>query len=97
MALGQPELTRFSAGTDEEPESSATLILQVAALDEGQNLRLTGPGLGAPASLRVAGLPPGFVAAWAANRALFPRGVDIILCAGDRLAALPRIVRLEAD
>jgi len=43
----------------------------------------------------VAGLPPGFLAEWEANRALFPRGVDVILCAGDHLAALPRTVRIE--
>lgn len=95
LALGTPELARFPAGTDEEPESSATLILQVEALGEGESLRLTGPGLAAPASLRVSGLAPGFVASWAANRALFPRGVDLILCARDRLAALPRTVCVE--
>jgi alpha-D-ribose 1-methylphosphonate 5-triphosphate synthase subunit PhnH len=26
---------------------------------------------------------------------LFPRGVDIILCAGDRVAALPRTVQIQ--
>jgi alpha-D-ribose 1-methylphosphonate 5-triphosphate synthase subunit PhnH len=30
----------------------------------------------------------------AANRALFPRGVDIVLTCGRRLAALPRSVQL---
>ncbi|HZF78124.1 MAG TPA: phosphonate C-P lyase system protein PhnH [Acetobacteraceae bacterium] len=45
--------------------------------------------------LLVGGLPPGFVAAWGANRARFPRGIDVILCAGDRVAALPRTVRIE--
>ena len=96
LALGPPELAGFSAGTDEEPESAATLILQVEALGAGQRLRLAGPGLAGPAWLRVRGLDPGFVAAWATNRALFPRGVDVILCAGDRLAALPRTVQIEA-
>ena len=38
---------------------------------------------------------PAFVAAWAANRARFPRGVDVVLCAGDRIAALPRSVTIE--
>ena len=38
---------------------------------------------------------PGFVQEWAANHAMFPRGVDLILCAGNRLAALPRSVRIE--
>jgi alpha-D-ribose 1-methylphosphonate 5-triphosphate synthase subunit PhnH len=38
----------------------------------------------------VSGLPDGFAARWAANRAAFPRGVDVILCAGRDVAALPR-------
>ena len=95
FALGQLPLASLPAGTDEEPEASATLILQVETLGEGAALRLEGPGLAAPTRLAVRGLPPGFVAGWDANRALFPRGVDVILCAGDRLAALPRTVRIE--
>jgi hypothetical protein len=39
--------------------------------------------------------PAGFVRDWAMNRARFPRGVDVILCAGTRIAALPRTVRIE--
>ncbi len=96
VALGAIELRAFFAGTDEEPETAATLILQVEALDEGPALRLSGPGLAGPERLSVRGLPDGFAAQWAANGLLFPRGVDVILCAGDRLAALPRTVRIEA-
>jgi alpha-D-ribose 1-methylphosphonate 5-triphosphate synthase subunit PhnH len=44
--------------------------------------------------LLVEGLPEGFAAKWADNHALFPRGVDIILCAGTTLTALPRSVRI---
>ena len=71
------------------------MILQVAVFAAGQRLRLAGPGLRAPATLDVDGLPTGFLAAWEANHALFPRGVDLILCARDRLACLPRSVRSE--
>jgi alpha-D-ribose 1-methylphosphonate 5-triphosphate synthase subunit PhnH len=39
-------------------------------------------------------LPPGFAGRMAENRALFPRGLDIILTCGRRLAALPRSVHL---
>ena len=95
VALGPIGLGTLSAGTDEAPESSATLILQVAALGDGTRYRLDGPGLGEPSSICVGGLPGGFVDEWSANRRLFPRGVDVILCAGDRLAALPRTVRME--
>ena len=83
------------AGTDEAPESSATLIAQVAELGQGREWQLSGPGLSAPTTLRVDGLPASFAADWHANCSLFPRGVDLILCAGDRLAALPRTVTVE--
>ncbi len=96
LALGPVSFAPFAAGTDDAPERGATLILQVEALGRGMPLRLSGPGLAAAAGLAVAGLPDGFFAEWAANHALFPRGIDIILCAGDRLAALPRTVRIEA-
>jgi len=95
LATGTPPaLSLLDAGTEEEPERGATLLVQVAALVEGAGWRLTGPGIEREHRLRVEGLPPGFVSDWAANRALFPRGVDVILCAGDRLAALSRTVAI---
>jgi len=91
-----PALRGLAQGTEEEPHRSATLVLQVAALEEGTGWRLSGPGIEHEHRLIVEGLPPDFSAQWAANRALFPRGVDLVLCAGDRLAALPRTTMLEA-
>ena len=41
--------------------------------------------------------PAGFAARWAANRALFPRGVDLVLCAGRDLAALPRATAVAEE
>lgn len=95
LALQPVRLDRFAAGTDDAPELGATLILQVAALGSGKAYVLSGPGLATPARLEIDGLPDGFVSEWAANHALFPRGVDIILCAGDRVAALPRTVQIR--
>ncbi len=95
LALGPVRLDAFPAGTDDAPELGATIILQVVALGRGAALELSGPGLAAPAILEVDGLRAGFVVEWAANHALFPRGVDVILCAGDRIAALPRTVQLR--
>ena len=96
LAAGAPPaLSALQAGTDEDPHRSATLILQVAALEEGAGWRLTGPGIEREHRLRVGGAPEGFLAQWAANRALSPRGVDVILCAGDRVAALPRGTSIE--
>ncbi len=94
-ALAMPVLSSLHPGTDLAPEGSATLILQVPALGQGTPFRLSGPGLRAPARLRLDGLPDDFLAQWAANHALYPCGVDLVLCEGDRLCALPRSVRIE--
>jgi alpha-D-ribose 1-methylphosphonate 5-triphosphate synthase subunit PhnH len=82
------------AGTEERPDLSATLVLQVDGLVEGRGRRLTGPGIDGAAWLEVPGAP----VLWQtvrANATRFPRGIDVILCAGDRLAALPRTTRVE--
>jgi alpha-D-ribose 1-methylphosphonate 5-triphosphate synthase subunit PhnH len=88
-------LRDLEAGTDEEPQAGATILLELDSIEEAKGWRLTGPGILDVHDLRVAGLAPGFVADWAWNRARFPRGVDAILCAGTRIAALPRSVRVE--
>lgn len=95
VARAMPDLATLSAGSDEAPESSATLVLQVTALGTGQALRLAGPGLKAPSTLRAEGLPVDFAARWAANHAQFPRGVDLVLCAGTQLAAIPRSITVS--
>jgi alpha-D-ribose 1-methylphosphonate 5-triphosphate synthase subunit PhnH len=94
LALTLPKLATLNAGSDDGPQDGATIILQVASLERGPGFRLAGPGLKAPTTLQVEGLPPDFVPLWAANHQLFPRGVDVILCAGTRLAALPRSLRI---
>lgn len=83
-------------GSDEEPEAGATLVLELPSLEQGITLRLQGPGIQHQAMLAVAGISP---AVWALRRAeqtQFPRGVDLLLCCGTRLAGLPRSTRLEA-
>lgn len=95
LALGLPDLTRFPAGSHEGPETSATVIVQLPSLSGGVPLRLRGPGLKDTALFAPAGLPADFCAIWRRNRALFPAGIDLILCADDLLAALPRTVTVE--
>jgi len=89
-----PEHARLRAGSDEYPDTSATLVVAVEALGSGEPLTLAGPGIDGAAELRVAGLPDRFVAERATNHGLFPRGVDAMLVAGVRLAALPRSTAL---
>jgi len=96
LATGAPPpLASLCAGTEEEPEGGATLIWQVDGLEEGAGWRLAGPGIAEEHRLRVSGAPGDFLAQWATQRRRFPRGVDVILCAGDRIAALPRTTRIE--
>ncbi len=92
---GLPDFSKFNAGSDEEPEESATLVLEIAGFGYGARMQLSGPGLRETAILNAAGLPPDFVTSWAVNHRLFPRGVDLLLCFGSSLAALPRSVRIE--
>ncbi|ALN74589.1 phosphonate C-P lyase system protein PhnH [Aureimonas sp. AU20] len=85
---------RFGIGTDAYPDRAATLILPVECLEGGAPLVLTGPGIETVRTIAPQGLPAGFLAARAGNRALFPRGHDLVLVAGDGLIALPRSTRI---
>lgn len=87
---GLQPLDRFSVGLPDYPDRSATLIVEMPALLPA-GARLTGPGIRDAAHLSLPG-----TAAFAGNRALYPLGLDFILTAGDRLAALPRTTRVEA-
>jgi alpha-D-ribose 1-methylphosphonate 5-triphosphate synthase subunit PhnH len=96
LATGpMPPLAALAQGSEEEPHRSATLVVQVAGLAETVGWTLTGPGIEHAHRLQVEGLPKDFRRQWAANRAGFPRGVDLVLCAGPWLAALPRTTRVE--
>ena len=85
----------FDAGTDEYPDRSATLIVQVERLAAGSGRRLSGPGIAGRVQLEVGGVPGSFWDTLRRNHALFPRGVDVILTSDDRVAALPRTTRVE--
>lgn len=87
----------LSAGTHHYPDRSATLILQVSSLTNGPTLTLSGPGIQGTRAIAPSGLPNRFSENWAANRALFPRGLDLILTANDGVAALPRSTRIEQE
>ena len=76
-------LSAYQIGTSEYPDRSATLIVERDSLGAGSTL--IGPGIKDRASLS---LPE--QAAFQANRALFPLGLDFIFTSGDQLAALPR-------
>lgn len=87
-------LNGFSLGIQEYPDRSTTLIVQVSSLANGAALTLEGPGIKSQTSLAPDPMPPHFEAQWQANRAAFPRGIDLILAAPGCVAAMPRSTRL---
>ncbi len=93
--MGMPPLSAFNLGSDEYPDRSTTVIVQVATLTEGAPWELGGPGIRDGARLAAGGFPPGFRRWVADNHELFPCGVDLVFTCGDALTALPRSTRLE--
>ncbi|MDO1584161.1 phosphonate C-P lyase system protein PhnH [Rhizobium oryzicola] len=90
-----PSLMSFAQGTLEYPDRSTTLVIEVEALDGGPTLELKGPGIRTTALLSPKGLPEHVLKQWAKNGQIFPQGVDVILTAGHRLAALPRTCKIS--
>jgi alpha-D-ribose 1-methylphosphonate 5-triphosphate synthase subunit PhnH len=90
-----PLLAEFALGTDEYPERSATLVIEVAGLADDGGAVLRGPGILGDRRLSVSGLPVRFWAERAALAELFPRGLDVLFTSGNRLAALPRSTRVS--
>ncbi len=77
-------LSRFRIGTAEYPDRSATLIVEMRSLNV-PNAGLNGPGIKSTASMQ---LPE--IAAFQANAALYPLGLDFFFSSGSQIAALPR-------
>jgi alpha-D-ribose 1-methylphosphonate 5-triphosphate synthase subunit PhnH len=92
-----PELDRFSLGSDEYPDRSTTLILQVASLADGDTIELRGPGIDGSATMQAAIEPPDLFERLAINEKLFPRGIDVVLVADDSIVAIPRTTRLVTN
>jgi alpha-D-ribose 1-methylphosphonate 5-triphosphate synthase subunit PhnH len=90
-----PDFTSFALGTDIDPSTSATLILQVAGFDGSRRFRLTGPGIDGSRDVTIAGAPADLATRLVANHALFPRGVDLILAGPTSVIGLPRTTRIE--
>ena len=90
-----PSLDGFSFGTSEYPDRSTTLILQVESLTDGPAFELRGPGIDGSTILRAAIEPSDLFERLSINATLFPRGIDVVLVAGDMIAAIPRTTRLN--
>lgn len=90
-----PAFDAFALGEQAYPDRSTTLVLACDQLEAESGFTLAGPGIRETARLAAAPLPPDFRARWRANGALFPRGVDLLLTAGDRVVGLPRTTEIR--
>jgi alpha-D-ribose 1-methylphosphonate 5-triphosphate synthase subunit PhnH len=95
-ARALPALDRFAFGTNEYPDRSTTLILQVGSLTEGPSFELRGPGIDGTAVLQAAIQPPDLFERLAINATIFPRGIDVVLVHEDTIVAIPRTTRFAA-
>jgi alpha-D-ribose 1-methylphosphonate 5-triphosphate synthase subunit PhnH len=96
--LGDPEnlpaLDRFAFGSNEYPDRSTTLILQVESLSAGPEVALQGPGIDGTAVLRASIQPHDLFERLSINATLFPRGIDVVLVHDDSIVAIPRTTRV---
>lgn len=93
-----PALNSLALGTDIYPDQSATCVVDVLRAaatteDVSDAWHLRGPGIQDVAALQVNGLPDDFGVQWAANHAVFPRGVDLLLATAGHIVGLPRTMR----
>jgi alpha-D-ribose 1-methylphosphonate 5-triphosphate synthase subunit PhnH len=91
-----PALDRFAFGSNEYPDRSTTLIIQVESLAQGPAFELRGPGIDGTAMVQATIQPLDLFERLAINQPLFPRGIDAVLVAGDSVVAIPRTTRLVA-
>jgi alpha-D-ribose 1-methylphosphonate 5-triphosphate synthase subunit PhnH len=88
-----PTLDRFSFGSNEYPDRSTTLIIQVESLARGVQYQLRGPGIDGSTILHANIGSVDLFERLAINAAVFPRGIDVMLIADDMIAAIPRTTR----
>lgn len=94
-AVNASDFMSFALGTPDYPDRSATLILQVHSLSGGHSMMLMGPGVDGVQMMTANSLPDDFISRMTDNRALFPRGIDVLLVTDHAVAALPRSTRVE--
>jgi alpha-D-ribose 1-methylphosphonate 5-triphosphate synthase subunit PhnH len=91
-----PELELWNAGTDESPDRSTTLLIELPSLSGGAATVWSGPGLREARTLYLAGLPASFSEEWCDNHARFPRGVDVLFLCGRHIVGLPRTTLVQS-
>lgn len=92
-----PPLAGFALGTQEYPDRSTTLIVQVESLTGGPVLTLTGPGIETKQTIAPRPMPGHFEVQWREINGLYPRGLDLILAAPDAVICLPRTAHIANE
>jgi alpha-D-ribose 1-methylphosphonate 5-triphosphate synthase subunit PhnH len=95
-AASLPAIESFALGSNEYPDRSTTVILQVKSLIGGRAYELRGPGIDGAATLKATIAPDDLFGRLAVNAKLFPRGIDVVLVHDDAIVAIPRTTRLVA-
>ena len=106
-----PGLALFNQGSDEFPERSTAVVLQMTGLGNDPMWELSGPGIEHRRSLSVAPDSPNgglsnttiggsdfassFALHWKQNHLRFPCGIDLFFASGHQLCALPRSTRIS--
>lgn len=91
---GCPPFGTFALGTPDYPDRSTTLVFAVSALANEGGFVLRGPGIADRARLAPTPLPADMAVRLQENRALFPRGVDLLFVAPGCVAGLPRSTQI---
>jgi alpha-D-ribose 1-methylphosphonate 5-triphosphate synthase subunit PhnH len=89
-----PPFDTFQSGTPEYPDRSTTIVFAAETLRDGGPLTVAGPGIAESALFAAAPRPEDFAARSAANRALFPCGVDLLFATAQEVVGLPRTTRI---
>ncbi|MCE9941055.1 phosphonate C-P lyase system protein PhnH [Serratia liquefaciens] len=92
--LQATDLQALPHGSEISPEFSATVIVQLASLEQGAALRLTGPGIEHQRIISPQ-LPPALLDYLLNRPQRFPLGLDFLLTCGECLLALPRTTHVE--
>jgi alpha-D-ribose 1-methylphosphonate 5-triphosphate synthase subunit PhnH len=93
---GKPPSFQPKLGTLPSPEQSATLIIKVDSLSEGEmNHLLSGPGVDGTTRCALTGLDPVWLTKRESWVSAFPLGVDLLLVDDTTVLALPRTTKVE--
>jgi alpha-D-ribose 1-methylphosphonate 5-triphosphate synthase subunit PhnH len=93
---GKPPSFQPRLGSLSSPEQSATIIIKVDALSEGEmSLLLSGPGVNGHIRCAITGLEPDWLTKRASWVSAFPLGVDLLLVDETTVLALPRTTKVE--